>query len=102
MKAMLIYSAFKLKSNVLKKNDRSFNQKSIKIDWIYKRIILHIIRGVLNILGLAYVSTLIIGSSWEFLLLIFGLIYCSSYWLITSILLDLIIGDEIDNSLNHF
>jgi hypothetical protein len=93
MKTFDLPSSFRLKANLL--------EKSLKVDWNFKRIILHIIWGAINILGLAYILTLFIDSDWGLIFLIFVLIYCSLYWLITTILIDLLIGDEIDNRLKQ-
>lgn len=88
--------------NSFKKTNSALKLKSKKIDWILKRIILHIIWGVLNIIGLVYISTLITGTDWELVFLIGGLLYCLSYWIITCIIFDKLIGDEFDNMARQF
>ena len=82
-----------------KTNAYTSNKNRQDVKWFPKRIILHLIWGSLNILGFIYISTIIIGSGWESVFVICGLIYYSAYWLITSILFDKLIGDEIDNAL---
>lgn len=99
MKTLDLYSSFKLKADYFKKNELLYIQRNKKVDWLYKRITLHIIWGIINILGLIYLYTLIKETSLELLFLIGCLIYFSSYWLISSILFDMLIGDEVDASL---
>lgn len=86
---------YKYNTNAFEKTNTALKNK--KVDWLFKRIILHIIWGILNIVGLVYISTLISGTGWELVFLIGGLIYCLSYWIITCIIFDKLIGDEIDN-----
>ncbi len=95
MKTLHLPISYKFGS--LKKPNTSLNLNSKKVDWIFKRIILHIIWGVLNVLGLIYISALITGTGWEVVFLIGGLVYFSAYWIITCIIFDKLIGDEIDN-----
>ena len=99
MKTLDLVASFKFKTNTLDKSEHPMSENTIKINWKYKRIMLHIIWGALNVLSLVYMLTLFIDSDWGVLFLIVGLIYCSLYWLITSILFDILIGDEIDNNL---
>lgn len=99
MKAFDLSASLKLKTNFFKIVEPLQTQNNKKVDWLYKRITLHIIWGILNILGLIYIATLIKDSGLELLFLIGCLVYCSSYWLISSILFDKLIGDEVDASL---
>ncbi|MGC1204397.1 MAG: hypothetical protein WA839_05885 [Flavobacteriaceae bacterium] len=102
MKVFNLSSKLHLIANFLEKtNPYTSNKNRKEVNWFTKRIILHLIWGSVNILGLIYFSTMIIGSGWEFIIVICGFIYCSAYWLITSILFDKLIGDEIDNALKQ-
>lgn len=102
MKAFNLSSKYHSITSLLEKPNRyTFNKSSKQVNWLTKRIILHLIWGLANILGLIYISTLIIDSGLEIIFIICGLIYCSSYWLISTILFDKLIGDEIDNSLKQ-
>ncbi|WP_158846115.1 hypothetical protein [Algibacter sp. L1A34] len=62
-----------------------------------KRIILHIVWGVLNIVGLICFSRLIANTRWEYLFISIGVLYCVLYWIIATKIFDKLIGDEIDN-----
>tara|TARA_R110002049_G_scaffold219075_3_gene390811 strand:+ start:1838 stop:2134 length:297 start_codon:yes stop_codon:yes gene_type:complete len=84
------------KFNSLKKPNTSLSPNNNKVNWVFKRIMLHIIWGVLNILAMFTVYNTITETLWELVFLIGCLIYCASYWLITSVLFDRLIGDEID------
>ena len=96
MKAFDLSSSLKLKTNYFRIIESLYIQNNKKVGWLYKRIALHIIWGILNILGLIYISRLIKEFDLELVFLIGCLVYCSSYWLITSILFDKLIGDEVD------
>ncbi len=99
MKAFDLSASLKLKTNYFRIIEPLSVQKNKKVSWLYKRITLHIIWGILNILGLIYIATLIKESGLEVLFLIGCFVYCSSYWLISSMLFDKLIGDEVDASL---
>ena len=74
-----------------------FDKRNTQYHWILKRIMLHIVWGALNILGVICFSNLITSASWEYFFLIVGVGYCLMYWIIASKIFDKLIGDEIDN-----
>jgi hypothetical protein len=67
-----------------------------KLDWYFKRSLLSIIWGLLNISVLISITFLIIGTDWEVYWFIITLMYSATYWLLATMLIDAIIGDEID------
>jgi hypothetical protein len=66
--------------------------------WKFKRLILNVLWGLLNISVLFYGTKLMFVLNLELLWLAFVLLYATCYWIILSILLDKLIGDEIDNA----
>ncbi|MCF8274546.1 MAG: hypothetical protein K9I95_12010 [Flavobacteriaceae bacterium] len=67
------------------------------ITWEIKRLTLTVLWGLLNVSGLFYITKLMIDLDLELIWLAFALLYASCYWIISNIILDKIIGDEIDN-----
>ena len=63
-----------------------------KLDWHFKRSLLSIIWGLLNIAILISITFLLIGTSWEIYWFIITLIYSATYWLLATMLIDAIIG----------
>lgn len=66
--------------------------------WKSKRLILNIFWGLLNMSVLFYGTKQMFIMNLELLWLAFVFLYASCYWIILSILLDKLIGDEIDNA----
>jgi hypothetical protein len=65
--------------------------------WKFKRLVLNVLWGLLNVCVLFYITKIMIDLDLELIWLAFALLYASCYWIISNILLDKIIGDEIDN-----
>lgn len=80
--------------------DATYNRLNIKsfvLNWSLKRMALNILWGIINLSLLGYGSILMINTSWEIIWFAIVLIYTLSYWIISSLLIDRLIGDEIDN-----
>lgn len=86
-----------LKNYKNNKTNNGLGKNSTQSNWILKRVILHIVWGVLNIVGLIYFSRLIANTRWEYLFISIGVLYCVLYWIIATKIFDKLIGDEIDN-----
>lgn len=56
------------------------------LSWNRKRIALHITWAILNLALLSYCLYNASGSDFEFIVIFATFIYCSSYWMLTSIL----------------
>ena len=95
MKALNI-ATFQKKS-INNRHSNTIEKANKRANWLLKRIVLHIIWGVINLAALIYFSTIITGTPWEFFFLAFGIIYCTAYWIIASKIFDKLIGDEIEN-----
>ncbi len=61
-----------------------------------KRILLNIIWGIINITALMFVTNIMIAFHLELIWSSFVLLYASVYWVVSSLLIDALIGDEID------
>ena len=85
---------------LIKKNSLTLNLKSFFDNWKIKRALLNILWGLMNITALIYVTNIMIAIHFELLWLAFVIIYASVYWIISSLLLDILIGDEIDNNVS--
>tara|TARA_R110000868_G_C10941162_1_gene767110 strand:+ start:2955 stop:3251 length:297 start_codon:yes stop_codon:yes gene_type:complete len=70
---------------------------SLIYSWKFKRMVLNIIWGLLNLSLLVYGTNLFIKLGYELPWVAGVLIYASCYWIVTTILFDAIIGDEIDH-----
>lgn len=68
------------------------------LNWYIKRTILNVIWGILNISVLIAITSLILGTGWEIIWLIFTLMYGSIYWILAAMLFDAIIGDEFEGN----
>lgn len=69
------------------------------ISWKLKRIILNIVWGLLNIFVFISVTNLMVQMGLEVLWLALLIVYASIYWIISTLIFDTIIGDEIDNKI---
>lgn len=65
----------------------------VKYSWKFKRTLLNLLWGLTNVIVLAYISTLIIGTGWEYIWLAFVAMYCTISWILASILFDFLIGE---------
>lgn len=83
-----------LENQVFKKSSFDFY-----ISWKLKRIILNIVWGLLNIFVFISVTNLMVQMGLEVLWLALLIVYASIYWIISTLIFDTIIGDEIDNKL---
>jgi len=54
--------------------------------------------GVIKYLVLIAITSLILGTGWEIIWLIFTLMYGSIYWILAAMLFDAIIGDEFEGN----
>ena len=68
-----------------------------KYSWRFKRTLLNLLWGLINLIILVYVTTLLIGTGWEFVWFIVSLMYGSVYWIIATLIFDALIGDEFDH-----
>jgi len=62
--------------------------------------VLNIFWGLINITALIVATNIMIAIHLELLWLAFVIIYASVYWIVSSLLLDILIGDEIDNNVS--
>lgn len=83
-----------LENQVFKKSSFDFY-----ISWKLKRIILNIVWGLLNIFVFISVTNLMVQMGLEVLWLALLIVYASIYWIISTLIFDTIIGDEIDNKI---
>ncbi|NCO62363.1 MAG: hypothetical protein GW839_02170 [Flavobacteriales bacterium] len=65
-----------------------------------KRLLLNTIWGLINIFMIVFAIQNMIESHFEMLWIVPLIIYVLSYWIISSMLIDTLIGDEIDNQLS--
>jgi len=70
-------------------------------NWKMKRIALNIIWGLINITTLIFLTNIMIAIHFELLWLSFLILYSAVYWILSSLLIDTLIGDEIDNKMSH-
>lgn len=82
------------KNQVIKKSSFDFY-----ISWKLKRVMLNILWGLLNIFVLIAGTNLMVQIELELLWLAVLIVYVSIYWIISTLIFDTIIGDEIDNKL---
>ena len=85
---------------LIKKNSLTLNLKSFFDNWKIKRAVLNIFWGLINITALIVATNIMIANHLELLWLAFVIIYASVYWIVSSLLLDILIGDEIDNNVS--
>ncbi len=71
--------------------------KFLKNDWLVKRTLLHILWAFINITTLIFVYSLVSNTKWTPVFIVGCLLYCLFYWLLSSIMFDKLIGDEIDH-----
>ena len=71
-------------------------------NWKMKRMALNIIWGLINITTLIFLTNIMIAIHLELLWLAFVILYSAVYWILSSLLIDTLIGDEIDNKMSHF
>lgn len=83
-----------LENQVVKKTLLNFY-----VSWKLKRLILNIIWGLLNVFILIAGTNLMMQMHLEMVWLAAVIVYISIYWIISSLLFDTLIGDEIDNVL---
>ncbi|ALJ05500.1 hypothetical protein APS56_10380 [Pseudalgibacter alginicilyticus] len=73
-------------------NSENLNQKKLiflkSLNWETKKIALHIIWAFINIIILSFCFSLLVGTKWEFVFFIATFIYCSVYWMLTTLLFD--------------
>ena len=84
---------------LIKKNCFILNLKSFYDNWKIKRALVNIIWGLINISALIIGTNIMIAIHLELLWLAFVIIYASVYWIVSSLLIDYLIGDEIDNGM---
>ena len=94
------YAHFSLKK-IKTMNNRILANSYIKLNWKFKRILLNILWGILNITVLVWISTLIVDTSWKYIWTITILMYCSAYWILATMLFDAILGNELDYELEN-
>ncbi len=82
---------------LIKKNSFISNLKSFYGHWQFKRAVLNMLWSLINITSLIFVTNVMIAIHLELLWLAFVIIYASFYWIISSLLIERLIGDEIDN-----
>jgi aspartyl/asparaginyl beta-hydroxylase (cupin superfamily) len=87
---------------LIKKNSLTLNLKTIYDNWKIKRALLNILWGLMNITALIYVTNIMIAIHFELLWLAFVILYASIYWIVSSLLIDILIGDEIDHKMSKF
>lgn len=85
---------------LIKKNSFKSNLKPFYINWKIKRTVLNIFWGLINMTALIVATNIMIANHLELLWLAFVIIYASVYWIVSSLLLDILIGDEIDNNVS--
>jgi hypothetical protein len=67
--------------------------------WKVKRQLLHFIWGILNISFIIIGTNYMVVHNLEFVWFIVTMAYASIYWILSSLLIDGIIGDEIDHEI---
>ena len=86
---------------LIKKNSFKSNLKPFYINWKIKRTVLNIFWGLINITALIVATNIMIAIHFELLWLAFVILYSAVYWILSSLLIDTLIGDEIDNKMSH-
>ena len=86
---------------LIKKNSLTLNLKSFFDNWKIKRAVLNIFWGLINITALIVATNIMIAIHLELLWLAFVILYSAVYWILSSLLIDTLIGDEIDNKMSH-
>lgn len=87
---------------LIKKNSLTLNLKCFYNNWKIKRATLNILWGLFNITALLFITNIMIAIHFELIWLAFVILYASVYWVLSSILIDTLIGDEIDNKRSNF
>lgn len=95
MKALNLTTLDRKYTLTSQKTIESFNHVEKRMNQLLKRIIFHIAGGILSLATLIYYSLFISGFELEFFFLGLGSIYCLSYCIITSIILDKLIENEM-------
>jgi len=67
--------------------------------WKIKRLLLHFFWGLFNITLLIIGTNYIVVYNLEFVWFTITIAYASIYWILSNLLIDSIIGDEIDNEI---
>jgi len=67
--------------------------------WKIKRQMLHLFWGLFNIVLLIIGTDYMVASNLEFVWFTITIAYASIYWILSNLLIDSIIGDEIDNEI---
>lgn len=65
--------------------------------WSFKRIMLNLIWGLLNVASLIFITTIVIGTKLEIIWYTTVILYVFVYWILATMLFDKLIGDGIDN-----
>tara|TARA_R110000868_G_scaffold97875_3_gene269242 strand:+ start:1791 stop:2084 length:294 start_codon:yes stop_codon:yes gene_type:complete len=94
----LLLALFDKKTN--KGTDFNSNFKNLFKPWFCKRTVLNIIWGLINLSFLIFSANIMIAINLELLWLAFVIIYSFFYWILSSKLMDVLIGDEIDNGIS--
>jgi hypothetical protein len=67
--------------------------------WKIKRLLLHFFWGLFNITLLIIGTNYMVVYNLEFVWFTISIAYASIYWILSNLLIDSIIGDEIDNEI---
>jgi hypothetical protein len=67
--------------------------------WKIKRLLLHFFWGLFNITLLIIGTNYMVVYNLEFVWFTITIVYASIYWILSNLLIDSIIGDEIDNEI---
>lgn len=73
--------------------------KSNSNTWKIKRQLLHLFWGLFNIALLVLGTNYMVEYNLEFVWFTITIAYASIYWILSNLLIDSIIGDEIDNEI---
>lgn len=83
---------------LIKKNSLISILKPFYDNWKIKRAVLNSICFLINISVLIFATNIMMAFHLEWFWLFCIIIYASVYWILSSLLIDRLIGDEIDNN----
>ncbi len=69
----------------------------MNLNYRQKRILLSLVWTLFNIIILSSLTIKVLGTGWELVWLTGVILYTTSFWILTSMLLDALIGPEVKN-----
>lgn len=87
-------------NSLILKSPFKFSFRSAYNQYKFKRLLLNTSWGLINIFLILFGIQNMIESHFEILWIAPLIMYALSYWILTSLLIDTLIGDDIDNQLS--